>query len=94
MQVGNMGISDTARQRHSYHPVMLLPGILFALLLAGRVAIACTRRPARPRFGCTGVLGPDDDPEFLRLLDHRIRGTSGSSGLSAELSRFVNPESG
>ena len=24
--------------------------------------------------------GPDDDPEFLRQLDHRIRGTSADSG--------------
>src|SRR6202012_68552 len=68
-----MGISDTTRQPRSYHPVRLLPGILFALLLAGRAAIAGARWPGRPRFGYAGALGPDDDPEFLRLLDHRIR---------------------
>ena len=30
--------------------------------------------------GWTAPKGPDDDPEFLRLLDRRIRGTSADSG--------------
>jgi hypothetical protein len=30
--------------------------------------------------GLAAPKGPDDDPEFLRLLDHRIRGTSADSG--------------
>jgi hypothetical protein len=30
--------------------------------------------------GWTAPRGPDDDPEFLRLLDRRIRGTSADSG--------------
>ncbi|ANY22375.1 hypothetical protein [Gordonia terrae] len=33
------------------------------------------RRP-RPR----GPLGPDDDPDFLRDLDNRTRGTNGTDG--------------
>lgn len=30
--------------------------------------------------GRTPPKGPDDDPEFLRQLDHRIRGTSADAG--------------
>jgi hypothetical protein len=30
--------------------------------------------------GLTFPKGPDDDPEFLRLLDHRIQGTSADAG--------------
>ena len=30
--------------------------------------------------GWTMPKGPDDDPEFLRLLDHRIKGTSADTG--------------
>jgi hypothetical protein len=30
--------------------------------------------------GAAVAKGPDDDPEFLRLLDHRIRGTSADAG--------------
>lgn len=30
--------------------------------------------------GWTAPVGPDDDPEFLRLLDRRIHGTSADSG--------------
>lgn len=30
--------------------------------------------------GCTVPKGPDDDPDFLRLLDQRIRGTSADAG--------------
>ena len=33
-------------------------------------------RRARPR----GPLGPDDDPDFLRDLDNRTRGTNGTDG--------------
>jgi hypothetical protein len=35
------------------------------------------RHPAsKPRSARSVPLGPDDDPEFLRVLDHRIRGAS------------------
>jgi hypothetical protein len=35
------------------------------------------RHPAgKPRPARSVPLGPDDDPEFLRILDHRIRGAS------------------
>jgi hypothetical protein len=36
-------------------------------------------RQAGPE-GWTPPMGPDDDPEFLRLLDRRIHGTSPDSG--------------
>jgi hypothetical protein len=35
---------------------------------SGDVAETPTRAPARPRAN-----GPDDDPEFLRQLDERVR---------------------
>jgi hypothetical protein len=46
---------------------------------------AVARHPAgRSKHTTQGGLaapkGPDDDPEFLRLLDHRIRGTSADPG--------------
>jgi hypothetical protein len=37
-----------------------------------------SRRPGPD--GWTLAKGPDDDPEFLRQLDHRIRGTSADAG--------------
>jgi hypothetical protein len=55
----------------------------FARWTATDAAIA--RHPAgrsrKPGTGpCTPPRGPDDDPEFLRLLDQRIRGTSADAG--------------
>ncbi len=46
---------------------------------------AIARHPAgrsrkAARGGWTAPRGPDDDPEFLRLLDRRIRGTSADAG--------------
>ncbi|MEE3851407.1 hypothetical protein VZC37_13760 [Gordonia sp. LSe1-13] len=37
------------------------------------------RRPTKP----SGPVGPDDDPDFLRDLDRRTRGTNGSEGEDA-----------
>jgi hypothetical protein len=45
---------------------------------------AIARHPAgrsrNPADGWTAPKGPDDDPKFLRQLDHRIRGTSADAG--------------
>jgi hypothetical protein len=46
---------------------------------------AVARHPASrskqpTRDGLSVPKGPDDDPEFLRLLDHRIHGTSADPG--------------
>jgi len=44
---------------------------------------AIARHPAgRSRMPVDGLIpkGPDDDPDFLRLLDQRIRGTSADAG--------------
>ena len=51
----------------------------------GAAADAVARHPAgrskqATPDGWTAPKGPDDDPEFLRLLDRRIRGTSADSG--------------
>jgi hypothetical protein len=44
---------------------------------------AIARHPAgrsRKADAWTAPKGPDDDPDFLRQLDHRIRGTSADAG--------------
>jgi hypothetical protein len=45
---------------------------------------AIARHPAgrsrKPADGLTASKGPDDDPDFLRLLGQRIRGTSADAG--------------
>jgi hypothetical protein len=56
------------------------------------VAEALARHPAsrsknEPRR--TAPIGPDDDPEFLRLLDRLISGSSDSTELSDDPYRFV-----
>jgi hypothetical protein len=59
---------------------------MFAQWAAAEAAV--TRHPAgrskqagqRASGGPAGPKGPDDDPEFLRMLDRRIHGTSADPG--------------
>ena len=57
------------------------------------VAEALARHPAsrsRNMAGRAAPIGPDDDPEFLRMLDRFISGTSDSSELSRILTVLLH----
>ena len=60
---------------------MVLLGILYALLIAGLLVggswawwLASDLPPELAGSGLAAPAGPDDDPEFLRALERRIRG--------------------